>query len=81
MSSDNEIELVIGTQGSEGRSESVGEQMQGDSPPRTMSTMQVMTLGAYIGGYGLTAGVLTPSGLRLNGSRYNAPGYRLTDNL
>jgi hypothetical protein len=84
MNSDNEIELAIGTQGSEGRSEPVGYQMQHDSPPRTMSPMQGMTLGAYIGGnvrYGLPAGVLTPPGLRLNGSWYNAPGYRLTDNL
>ena len=55
MSSDNEIELAIGTQGSEGRSEPVGQQIQGDSPSRTMSTMQGMTLGAYISGYGLTA--------------------------
>jgi hypothetical protein len=84
MNSDNEIELATGTQGSEGRSEPVGQQMQGDSPPRTMSTMQGMTLGEYIGGnvpYGLPAGVLTPPGLRLTGSWYNAPGYRLTDNL
>ncbi len=40
MNADNEIEVSIGTQGSEGRSEPVGHQIQGDSPSRTMSTMQ-----------------------------------------
>ena len=44
MNSDNEIELATGTQGSEGRSEPVGQQMQGDSPPRTMSTMSSIVM-------------------------------------
>jgi hypothetical protein len=81
MNSENEIELAVVTQGAEGKAEPEGQQTQGDSPKRTISTMRGLTLGAYIGGYGLTAGVLTPSGLSLNGSRYNAPGFRLTDNL
>ena len=38
MNADNEIEVSIGTQGSEGRSEPVGQQIQGDSPSRTMSS-------------------------------------------
>ena len=81
MNSENEVELAVGTQGSEGRSEPVGQQMQGDSPPRTM---RGLTLGAYIGGnaqYGLSAGLLTPPGLRLTGPWSSTRGNRLTDNL
>ena len=70
MNSENEIELAVGTQGSEGKAEPVGQQTQGDSPTRTISTMRGLTLGAYIGGnaqYGLPAGLLTPPGLRMAG--------------
>ncbi len=52
MNSDNEIELAIGTQASEGNAEPVLEQqMQVDSPPRTMKSMQGrMQQAAYVGG-------------------------------
>ena len=71
MNSENEIELAIGTQSSKGNTEPVlDQQMQVDSPPRTMESMQGrMQQTAYVGGipfltasgnisqYGWTGGV------------------------